>query len=529
MPVVETRYNAKHDKVVHDGCYFPTHSVIALTSKPSVFTVPIQPAASPNAFQNRNTIIFDLETAEVECVERAYFKFQLSTIASTLELAPVFEWFEDILIEESKGVGEELARIYPMTQWMYFWSCMCEEQRESCARNGAFKLVQNSKGEVEIQRDRVRGRLVAGQPKEFYLPIPVNFMNNGSIDMRHIINDLRIRLRVASSNNVVVSGNSSDLRVDDIELIVDSVEQLPFDEEHSMKHMRTKDHGFVFLDTEVLTYNDKTLNANAKLRHDLDAFVGKAAFIAMVIKNSTNPTGEDRYRYADPTDSARIDLESSAGVSLYGEGTPVDIRHIKHCLTHKMAKRYIKGITVLDFSDVGIKQAFEGTVGGYHQFVGNKIYFSVEFPSPPVAEVQELFVDTVSGVADGGGVGFEVDGESSIQASASNSPSDYATFINGTEKMLDKGYTVSVNQNFAAGNSIQLTFSPAGEIDLNTVVKVNSNLTSAGTSKYYTGTTKVTEGQDGWTSGSNYQTELYLFKFRELKITSDGKLLVRDM
>lgn len=526
MPVVAHRYDTK-PKVNQEGIHYPAYQGTSTTSVPSVFSVPIQPAVSPQGFNSRNTVIFDLETAEVGCIESAYFRIKVSSV-SDLELSPCMDWFEDILIEESKGIGLEISRIYPLTCYMWLQTMYNEEERENCAYNAGLKLVKNCKGEIEVQRDRDRGKIYAGRTNEYWLPLPVAYFHMGAIDMRHVFNDLRIKLRLAALTNFVIESTATDLVVEDVTLMVNSLSQLPYDDMKSTSAQQGYDHGYVFLDTEQLIYNNKTLNVNAKMKYDLDTFVGKAAAVAVVVKNGTEPLAEDRYRWVDLTDDALLDLETSSGVSLYGEGTAVPLRHIKGHLTMDLMNRQIRGINVLSFSE-SLQSAFSGVINGFHQFIGNKTYFTIDFPDAPIPEVHSI---AITALPDAGTYNFSINGTIDQSVNYSHPVSVMKDEFEKHPAIFDKGYSVTFDQNFDAGSVVTATYDAKdGELDLKDKPAVVSGMYDSGTSvpTNFFRTTVTTRGRDGWVSGSNYQTELYMFKYRELVVTKDGRLLVRDL
>jgi hypothetical protein len=110
MPVVQNAVDVKNPKVKEGGIVYPSFQTVSIASAPSVFQVPIQPAASVNGLQSRNTIIFDLETNEVSNIENFYFRLTVTNGgSSTIDLAPVFDWFEYTLAEADKGIGHELS------------------------------------------------------------------------------------------------------------------------------------------------------------------------------------------------------------------------------------------------------------------------------------------------------------------------------------------------------------------------------------------------------------------------------------
>jgi hypothetical protein len=250
MPVVQNTYDVKMPRASQDGIHYPAYQTVSITSSPSVFQVPIQPPASASALNSRNTIIFDLETSEVSSIEDHYFRWKVrNSGSSTIDLAPIFDWFDYTLVEESKGVGAEISRVYPITSYVWLMAMLNEEERQNMAYRAGVKLIPEKDGQTSVQRDIQNSRLHPGESREYWIQIPVAYLNMGAIDMRHIINDIRFKFQVSSVSNIVLSGTSSDLVVDDISLVINSRNELPFDAANTLGEHQKHEHGYIFVDT----------------------------------------------------------------------------------------------------------------------------------------------------------------------------------------------------------------------------------------------------------------------------------------
>ena len=133
-----------------------------------------------------------------------------------------------------------------------------------------------------------------GQTREVYLQIPALFLHLNAVDMRHIRQDFRIRLEFANSASVVVSGDRTNLSLDNLDVVIKSFAEESYDYQHRMNRLKNNKHKYLYLDHERLIYNDKTLTAGATTKFALDQFVGKCPFIIVVIKPNNSPVASDK-------------------------------------------------------------------------------------------------------------------------------------------------------------------------------------------------------------------------------------------
>ena len=371
MPKVVSRTASHQPKVAHKQGNYPLHQIQATLGYDSIYTIPQSPAPPAGALRQNNQIYFDLESYEVDVIEDIFFRFTITNDdAAEAVIVPIPWIMNRLVIEFQKGTGDEAFYCYPPNWVMWFWTVMSQETRDFWAKLSNFDIKEYTyDGKSQRIWDSVTTRLQPGESKEIYLPIPCPFLHMSSIDMRHVIADLRFRLELRS--DIVVGGNNT-LTLNDVHLIVASTQEANFDKKARVAQARATAHKYVYLDVERLTYNDKTIQSGQLTRYNLDQFVGKCAFLQFVILPSLAPNAADRslYNFCEIGDYGTIDISNSAGRSIYGNGQPVRENEIYEKFVQQTGNPYHKGMYVINFSD-SIKASLTGKVNGYHQFLGN--------------------------------------------------------------------------------------------------------------------------------------------------------------
>ena len=113
------------------------------------------------------------------------------------------------------------------------------------------------------------------------------FLHLNALDMRHTRNDFRFRFEF--SNDIVVSGDRTNLSLDSLNLVAQTFSEEPFDYRHRMGQLQKNKHNYIYLDHEILSYNSYTLTAGSTQKFALDQFVGKCPFMFVIIKPSNSP------------------------------------------------------------------------------------------------------------------------------------------------------------------------------------------------------------------------------------------------
>jgi hypothetical protein len=231
-----------------DGELRPAFQMHATLGHQTEYTIPISPTAPTTCLSNGSIVYFDLEPSECSLIEDyPEFRFKLTNGgASPITLPPIFYWFRRILIEEGKGTGDELCRLYPES-WVAWFMSLNEERRDYYQKRCGFSLAKNPEnGSMSLGYTSNSTTIRAGETRYLYLPIIWLPFSQKAIDMEHISAELRFTLEFATS--VGISGTMSDLSVADISLIIKSFEEYGADKHERHSRMSGKQHKYIYLD-----------------------------------------------------------------------------------------------------------------------------------------------------------------------------------------------------------------------------------------------------------------------------------------
>jgi len=533
MPQVVSRRKKLQPKVSHKNAHYPPHQVSATLGYDSVFTIPQSPAPPTAALRQNNQIYFDLESYECDVIEDICFRFRITNNdTSEAIMVPVPWLFQRVVIEFQKGTGDEAMYIYPPNWVLWYWTIYSQEQRDHWAELSNFDIKEyKSQGKSQRMWDGLCTRIGPGETKEIYIPIPCPFLHMSSIDMRHIIADLRFRLELSS--DIIAGGGTNLLELNDVHLIVSSTQEADFDKKERVSNARKNVNKYVYLDVERLTYNDKQLQSGSQTRYNLDQFVGKCAFLQFVILPSVAPNATDRslYNFCEIGDFGTIDISNSAGRSIYGNGQPVREREIYQRFVQQTGNPYHRGMYTINFSD-NMKRSFAGEVCGYHQFLGNNDYLEIIPGQPAVSHCTNL---TLSAVPTQGFFlpGFERTDRQHTSGVPGHFGDEEAAILAQFNSLAqeNKAYSViSVTGNWV-DTSVTMCFDlKDGDVacELGNPVLLSKGMQDG--SEVNIGVTSVTttRGVRGWENGQ-YTLQIFMYKYKELIVEKNGRLYCRDL
>lgn len=527
MPSIVHRSEVNVPKVAsenHEGnpVLLPSFQALSVAGKSNYYTIPIQPTAPTNAIANGSQIIYNLEPSEVPEIKTAYLRLTISA-TSDVQLAPIYHIFDYYTIEFQRGLSEEVVRVYPISMLMWVYTTMSKEQRQEWEKLSGY-AVTHFEGEKRDKYGVNSSTFIrANDSRDFYIPIPVGFLHMSALDMRHISGDIRIKLRLATSGNSVLSGTVADISLDAVDLVVSSHDEEMYDKQKSLKIQANNNHSYIFLDTELLSYNDKTLTASSETTYNLDQFVGKSPFMAVVIKNTTSVTGADRYDYYEVGSGGTFDIQNSGGQSMFANGTALREDQMYQHFNDETGHPAVKGLYVINWSN-SMRKAQLGVIDGFMQFYGQKERLAINFGATGTAEVH---TSTLSANAVAGNYRVYVNGETADNTNAYNTvASTIQAELRAIPKVLDRGYLPTVSGTFDAG-PVVTTF------NANRDGRVSDEI---GLVDYHIAdmaqtisTVVSTYGIRGFNTSSAYTTEIYLFKYRELNVDKNGFVSVRDL
>ena len=117
---------------------------------------------------------------------------------------------------------------------MVFWHWLTEnrEGREQSSHLCNYARIELRHEGAEKYWINEKTKFKTGETTDVYLQIPALFMHLNALDMRHTRNDFRFRFEF--SNDIVVSGDRSNLSLDNLNLVAQSFSEEPFDYRHRM-------------------------------------------------------------------------------------------------------------------------------------------------------------------------------------------------------------------------------------------------------------------------------------------------------
>lgn len=507
----------------------PAYQSEATIGMSSLYSVPIQPSANTSSFSRGSTIKYDLEPYDTTHILQGYFRLKLkNNSSSTMKLVPAPYLFDYIECRSSKGAGDVIFRSYPETSliFSYLTQNKCERDRQALYGNYNIACLPQER----LDKIWVSDKNIIPENSEIYvhIPIPVNFFNMGFIHGDHIKTDLRFSFKC--NTDVVISGDVSNLSLEEFELIVDSSEESSQDKQARINKQKSYNHGHIFLDTIKVTYNNKTLTGEQK--YYLNSVVGKVPFIAIAHKSGTTPDGTDQYNFLEIGDDSNtyITLENSSGLDLIGNGTRPKPRELYRIFAEKTQANPIKGLYVLDFTDeLALKDSMQGQINHYWQASGQKDAVVCQYGTSGTSEVHRVSLGVT---ATAGHFQVAYDNEISEPINYNASESTIASAINAMRCVEDKGYTAMISGKANTSATIDISFDDTQDGRVSDNIgkpHVISNLVDGSSDPIIANTSIQTYGKKGWSGGSNYSVELFCFIFREVIIDTNGNFEVRDL
>ena len=526
MSQVVSRTDAKLQTVGDGENAVPIFQSFATIGHKHWVQLPIQPSAPTTAFSSApTTIYYDLEKFDCKHIEDLCIKLTISATAD-VQLVGAPYLFDLVSIWSNRGSGQELIRLRPEDFIVWSMIAMNDEERSYWSKQMNFNLIDmKSKNEQKYWYDE-NSYIRANTTKILYIPLPLNFVKFGALQMDTVANPLRFRFDI--SNDCVISGSASNLSLDNIEFIVTSHNESEFDEKNRLALSNSKNHAYQFLESERLQLNTYTLTASNKSEFYLDSITGKIAFFLVCIKPSTTPSASDGslFNFQDVGQST-FDLENTAGRSILGNGNPIPVQVLKNHLHEQLGHKTYSGMYILPCTE-DIKKAYvAGSIQGFYQLYGQRDKIIINFDSAPTQEIHEISLGTTATTGDYRycfDEGFVI---SDSDASYDDSTATLLTLINDIPALRDRNIsasTVSANLNTSATHTV--TFAT----DSGPVSEMFGKLTLVGNGVPKVSSTSVsTYYDDGWTTGSDYQVEIFAYKYKKFVVGKDGDLHVEEM
>ena len=526
MPKVVNRHDTKMTKISDgDKALIPAFQSVASLGHKEWFTLPIQPTAPTNAWSSApKTITYDLEPHDCRQIEHLIIRLKVSASGGDIQLVGAPYLFDEIELRADKGSGRSLVRI--RSEEIIAWNMltMNDECQEELARLQNYTLTDiNSKNQKKYWYNE-SNYIRDGETRYIYFPLPLNFIQFSALDMSHIKNPLRFIF--STSSDVVISGSVSNLSLDGFDFIVCSHNETDFDSHARNAIAKKTHHAYNFLTADVLNVNDKTLTAGQKTEIYLDNFTGKSPWLMIVIKGSTSPQASDGtlFDFYEIGKNGTITIENTSGRDLLSQGNPITQKQIYTHMNEQLGRKCFQGMYFLCFTE-DVKKAVAGNINGFFQFAGQRDKLCITFDSAPTQEVHSI---SLGATAPSGQYryAFENMALSDQDADYDDTTSDLVSIINDMPALKDRNLSASaVSNNITTSPTHNITFSTrSGKVSnelgkitlLGCPVKVNSTSVS-------------THGDDGWTTGSNYEISIYCYKYCKFIVGKDGSLDVEEL
>lgn len=524
MPKLQNKADAENPKINEGGALLPLHQATMTSGMDSTITISSSPAISTSILGSGNTYFWDLEPDEIGRIDDLCFRFRVQCSTADVECLPPHYWFSRIVLEAEKGSGDELIHIYPEN--MVFWHFLTEndEAREKSKHLSNYHIVKLPHESAEKYSISEKTKFKAGETRDVYLQIPALFLYLNAIDMRHTRQDFRFRFEF--SNDIVVSGDRTNLSLNSLDLVAQSFSEESYDYRHRLGRQQKNIHKYIYLDHEILSYNSYTLTAGATQKFALDQFVGKCPFLIICIKPNNNPVASDKSKinYVEIGSDGTFDITNSSSQSLLGSGTAIKQDYIYDQFTKQTGNPHVKGLYLINFSQ-SVKQSLAGKPNGYFEFVGLRDYLEITFGSAPVQEVHTISTGAAA-ISGTYRYAFENGVISDQELDYNDNAASIKAVIDAIPQLKERNITVSVNDGIDNVTSQTITYNAtSGKVseDLGKITILGN-----GTPKVNS-TALTTPHQSGFTTGSNYSVEIHMYKYRCLEVGKNGKITTKDL
>ena len=523
MPSIARILDAENPVVNENGALLPLHQAAITAGSDAYIVLPCSPQPASNVLGTNTTINFDIERDTVKQINDIVLRFTVSCSTADVECLPINYWMDRVIIEAERGSSDELIHLFP-ENWIV-WDYLTEDRvgREISRQFSNYHVVKKEGGEKYSLSQRTKFK--AGETRDVYLKIPALFFHLNAIDMSHVRSDLRIRLEM--SNDIVVSGSASNLSLDSLNLVVRNFAEEDFDHNYRVQRHTKNKHKYIYLDTERYQVNNKTLTAGQTTKIELDQFTGKMGFAVVVIKPSSNPKASDKskIKFTELGPNATFDITNPSSQSLLGQGTALKESHLYQIFCKQTGNPHVSGLYLIPFAK-NPKKAVAGVINGFTEMVGLRDYLEI---TPDSAGLQETHTIDIGTTASSGTYRycFENGGISDQDVDYNDSTTDIEAVLNAMPELVERDITASVNNNLASTTSQTITFSSdSGKVsdELGKISIIGNGIPKV------TGTSVSTVGRRGFsTSGSNYEINVYMFKFKALEVHNNGRLTCHDL
>ena len=164
-------------------------------------------------------------------------------------------------------------------------------------------------------------------------------------------------------------------------------------------------------------------------------------------------------------------------------------------------------------------------MNGIFDFYGLRDYLEITFDSAPTQEVQTINTESL-GVTGSYRYAFENGIISDQEVSFDETPANIQSAINAIPQLAERDISVTVNDGLDGVTAQTVTFNAnSGRVvdELGKITVLGNGIPRV------TSTSVSTYGSTGFTTGSNYQVEIFMYKYKCLTVDKKGNLNCKDL
>ena len=496
----------------------------------SVYTISMTPSPSTDSFSNAKTLLFDLHPMEFGQLLDILLRFKISCSTADVQLCPAPYLIKEIIVYASPLANTELCRFYPETIVASNYLTKNTEERRRDQQECMYKEVYNkSNNTAKVRSNANYNTIVVGETRYISLPLPAGFFKTLAIDGRNLRNPIRVRIDLES--DICVSGSVNNISLDDVQFVINSVNEDKYDLDARDTIQKFYKQKYIYLDVEKTSWNDKTLSPSVKSSFDLSSFQGISPFLLVCVRPSTqSASAQTKWKFYDVGDYAKFDIENSGGSSQLGNGTPIYAEDLYKNFAYETKNPCPYGYYFVPLCEMGtFRKAMAGAMcsGGF-EFVGAKDNLCITFGDGGNAEVHTITKTNASASSGNFRMATSVAGASPNAIAYNATTTNIKDNINEIDEVGDRDYSMTVANLMNSATATTITFSvrdgsPCREI---------GTITPIGDGMYDAVSCSVsTRGRTGFISGTgtDYTTEIYFYKFKELCVDEFGNLDARDL
>jgi hypothetical protein len=426
----------------------------------------------------------------------------ITVAGAPVTLVPCEYWFTEKILRDT-GSSSEIQRTYDDSANIDILA-RCSAGRQGALFKSGLNMENNEIGKYGLTKPLPVGT------RTFYIPILGSvFENFGGLYLEKLQGELSLELTTPAT--IIASGSGTISS--DISFVVEGSHLTDMDIHHLLKSYEMHATETQFLQAHRSQFSSQRLTAgqtNKLVLRDVDGLCAFQAIFVRPVGAKNDNTNFNQWKLLNIGDAngAAIDLSTSGGVSILGNGAPVPSRLIRqHQSVDQFDNDFFskKPVYIVNYSD-SIREALRGKINGGYNFDGQRAdEIRLVLPPAPVQEVQTVTFSTTP--AAGSFYSFVFKGNKSAQLPIEATPAQMKAVIEAMPELKAHYVTAICSAAASAGASFSITFEdPEGilEGDLLTVESSGAVASNA--------TARTVAAVPGLVSG-DYDVTVYSYLF----------------